>query len=119
MPLMPISSLKTNPAAATSPQQPMTAGLIVLILSTLLGSQPVTTDLYLPALPMLTESFAASMPLAAQRTLSVLLLAFCCSQLIWGRYLTALTGGPFCCVACWPAFARRQAGYWLNCLAGR
>ena len=119
MPLMPISSLKTNPVAATSPQQPMTAGLIVLILSTLLGSQPVTTDLYLPALPMLTESFTASMPLAAQRTLSVLLLAFCCSQLIWGRCLTALTGGPFCCVACWPAFARRQAGYWLNCLAGR
>ena len=61
----------------------MTAGLIVLMLSTLLGIQPVTTDLYLPALPMLTESFASPMPLA-QLTLSALLLAFGCSQLIWG-----------------------------------
>ncbi len=80
---MPISSTKTNAAAATSAQQPMTAGLIVLMLSMLLGIQPVTTDLYLPALPMLTESFSAPMPLA-QRTLSALLLAFGCSQLIWG-----------------------------------
>ena len=61
----------------------MTAGLIVLILSTLLGIQPVTTDLYLPALPMLTESFEAPMTMA-QLTLSALLLAFGCSQLIWG-----------------------------------
>ncbi|MBC7610629.1 MAG: multidrug effflux MFS transporter, partial [Polaromonas sp.] len=61
----------------------MSAGLIVLILSMLLGIQPVTTDLYLPALPMLTESFAAPMP-QAQLTLSALLLAFGCSQLIWG-----------------------------------
>ena len=61
----------------------MTAGLIVLMLSMLLGIQPVTTDLYLPALPMLTESFSAPM-LLAQRTLSALLLAFGCSQLIWG-----------------------------------
>ena len=61
----------------------MHAGLIVLILSMLLGIQPVTTDLYLPALPMLTESFQAPMAMA-QLTLSALLLAFGCSQLIWG-----------------------------------
>ena len=61
----------------------MSPGLIVLILSTLLGIQPVTTDLYLPALPALTESFGA--PIAqAQLTLSALLLAFGVSQLIWG-----------------------------------
>lgn len=61
----------------------MSAGLIVLMLSMLLGIQPVTTDLYLPALPALTEGFGASMP-AAQLTLSALLLAFGTSQLIWG-----------------------------------
>lgn len=61
----------------------MGAGLVVLMLSTLLGIQPVTTDLYLPALPMLTESFGAPMEMA-QLTLSALLLAFGCSQLIWG-----------------------------------
>ena len=39
----------------------MSPGLIVLLLSLLLGLQPVTTDLYLPALPALTEGFGASM----------------------------------------------------------
>jgi len=61
----------------------MPAGLVVLILSMLLGIQPVTTDLYLPALPALTEGFAAPMS-QAQLTLSALLLAFGSSQLIWG-----------------------------------
>ena len=57
--------------------------LIVLMLALLLGLQPVTTDLYLPALPAITESFGASMG-QAQLTLSALLLAFGLSQLVWG-----------------------------------
>jgi DHA1 family bicyclomycin/chloramphenicol resistance-like MFS transporter len=61
----------------------MPAGMVVLILSMLLGIQPVTTDLYLPALPALTEGFGAPMS-QAQLTLSALLLAFGTSQLIWG-----------------------------------
>ena len=61
----------------------MSPGLSVLILSLLLGIQPVTTDLYLPALPALTEGFGAPMA-QAQLTLSALLLAFGCSQLVWG-----------------------------------
>ncbi len=61
----------------------MPAGMVVLILSMLLGIQPVTTDLYLPALPALTEGFGAPMS-QAQLTLSALLLAFGSSQLIWG-----------------------------------
>ena len=61
----------------------MSPGLIVLILSMLLGIQPVTTDLYLPALPALTSSFDAPTS-QAQLTLSALLLAFGCSQLVWG-----------------------------------
>ena len=73
---------KTSPTATHTPP-PMSAGLVVLMLSMLLGIQPVTTDLYLPALPMLTESFAAHIAMA-QLTLSALLLAFGCSQLIWG-----------------------------------
>ncbi|UUZ71304.1 multidrug effflux MFS transporter [Polaromonas sp. P1(28)-8] len=71
----------TAASAVASPS--MSAGLIVLILSMLLGIQPVTTDLYLPALPALTEGFAAPMS-QAQLTLSALLLAFGVSQLIWG-----------------------------------
>ncbi len=62
---------------------PMSAGLVVLLLSMLLGLQTITTDLYLPALPALTESFAASMG-QAQLTLTAMLLAFGLSQLVWG-----------------------------------
>jgi DHA1 family bicyclomycin/chloramphenicol resistance-like MFS transporter len=56
---------------------------VVVLLALLLGLQPVTTDLYLPALPMLTRELGAAMP-AAQLTLSALLLAFGASQLVWG-----------------------------------
>lgn len=66
-----------------STSTPMPAGLVVLILAMLLGIQPITTDLYLPALPAMTSSFSA--PLSqAQLTLSALLLAFGVSQMIWG-----------------------------------
>ena len=61
----------------------MSPALIVLVLSLLLGLQPITTDLYLPALPALTSGFGASMP-QAQLTLTGLLLAFGASQMVWG-----------------------------------
>jgi MFS transporter, DHA1 family, multidrug resistance protein len=61
----------------------MSPGVVVLVLALLLGIQPVSTDLYLPALPALTEGFAAQVP-HAQLTLSSLLLAFGASQLVWG-----------------------------------
>lgn len=61
----------------------MSPALVVLILSALLGVQPITTDLYLPALPALTAGFGAPMT-QAQLTLSALLLAFGLSQLVWG-----------------------------------
>jgi MFS transporter, DHA1 family, multidrug resistance protein len=61
----------------------MHPNLVVLFLSMLLGIQPVTTDLYLPALPALTDSLGASMG-HAQLTLTALLLAFGTSQLVWG-----------------------------------
>lgn len=57
--------------------------LIVLMLALLLGLQPVATDLYLPALPAITEGFGAGMG-QAQLTLTALLLAFGLSQLVWG-----------------------------------
>lgn len=69
------------PGAAASAS--MAPSLVVAILSLLLGIQPVTTDLYLPALPALTEGFGATMA-QAQLTLSALLLAFGVSQLFWG-----------------------------------
>lgn len=61
----------------------MPAVFIVMLLALLLGIQPVTTDLYLPALPALQGQLEAGMG-QAQLTLTALLLAFGCSQLVWG-----------------------------------
>jgi DHA1 family bicyclomycin/chloramphenicol resistance-like MFS transporter len=71
----------TETPVVSSPAMPRS--LVVLMLGLLLGIQPVTTDLYLPALPALTEGFSASMH-QAQLTLTALLLAFGLSQLVWG-----------------------------------
>ena len=61
----------------------MSQPLVVLILSLLLGLQPLTTDLYLPALPALAGHFGTE-PARAQLTLTALILAFGISQLFWG-----------------------------------
>ncbi len=68
-----------NPHAPT----PMSPALVVLVLSMLLGLQPITTDLYLPALPGLKQDLGATMA-QTQLTLTALLLAFGASQLVWG-----------------------------------
>ena len=72
-------------ATAASAAAPVSIhpGLAILVLALLLSIQPVTTDLYLPALPALTRSLGAPLS-AAQLTLSGLLLAFGCSQMVWG-----------------------------------
>ena len=72
-----------KPLGSTALVAPMPPALVVVILAMLLGIQPVTTDLYLPALPALTVNFSAPMS-QAQLTLSALLLAFGVSQLVWG-----------------------------------
>lgn len=62
---------------------PVNPAFLILILTLLLGLQPFTTDLYLPALPFITASFETTVA-HAQLTLSVMLLAFGASQLVWG-----------------------------------
>jgi DHA1 family bicyclomycin/chloramphenicol resistance-like MFS transporter len=61
----------------------MSPTLIILLLSMFIGIQPVTTDLYLPALPAIKSEFGAELS-QVQLTLSALLLAFGTSQLAWG-----------------------------------
>jgi MFS transporter, DHA1 family, multidrug resistance protein len=56
---------------------------LILLLGFLIGIQPITTDLYLPVLPELTQVLGGTIA-QAQLTLSALLLAFGCSQLLWG-----------------------------------
>ena len=52
-------------------------------LALLLGLQSVSTDVYLPALPMLTRELGASIS-QAQLTLSAMILAFGLAQMVWG-----------------------------------
>ncbi len=61
----------------------MSHGLAAGALALLLGLQPITTDIYLPALPALTQDLGASMS-SAQLTMSALLLSFGLAQLVWG-----------------------------------
>ncbi len=75
--------MPASPSALAADARGMSAPTVVLVLALLLGIQPVTTDLYLPALPGLTEGFGASVA-QAQLTLTLLLLAFGASQLVWG-----------------------------------
>ena len=65
------------PAAAVSHRRAAVA------LALLLGLQSVSTDVYLPALPMLTRQLGARIS-QGQLTLSAMILAFGLAQLVWG-----------------------------------
>jgi MFS transporter, DHA1 family, multidrug resistance protein len=71
------------PPPSVSPTRALTPAVAALAIALLLGLQPVTTDLYLPALPLLTRELQAGMP-AAQLTMSLVLLAFGIAQLLLG-----------------------------------
>lgn len=76
-------SPEAPPAAAAATAPRISHALAAFALAMLLGLQPVTTDVYLPALPLLTRELAAPMS-AAQLTMSALILAFGVAQLFWG-----------------------------------
>ena len=66
-----------------APSGSMSSALVVATLVLLLGIQPVTTDLYLPALPSLPRALNSTVS-AAQLTLSALIICFGVAQLMWG-----------------------------------
>ena len=70
-------------APVAPPQRPVTLGLAAFTLALLLGLQPISTDVYLPALPMLTQALGAPIR-TAQLTMSALILAFGLAQMVWG-----------------------------------
>jgi DHA1 family bicyclomycin/chloramphenicol resistance-like MFS transporter len=70
-------------SAPSGERAPLAAPVAALALALLLGLQPLTTDLYLPALPVLARDLAAPMS-AVQLTMSALILAFGVAQLVWG-----------------------------------
>ena len=69
-----------SPAPASAAASPV---FIIVLLAWLLGFQPLTTDLYLPALPLLSAQLQATVA-QTQTTFYALILAFGCSQLVWG-----------------------------------
>jgi DHA1 family bicyclomycin/chloramphenicol resistance-like MFS transporter len=71
------------PMQSSSAKPLLSPTLAALALALLLGLQPVTTDLYLPALPRLTAELGATMA-SAQLTMSLVLLAFGIGQLLMG-----------------------------------
>jgi DHA1 family bicyclomycin/chloramphenicol resistance-like MFS transporter len=75
--------MPSQPAAAASAPPRITPLLAAFALALLLGLQPISTDVYLPALPMLTAALGAPMS-SAQLTMSALILAFGLAQMVWG-----------------------------------
>lgn len=73
----------TEPARTPVGPAPMSPARVAVALALLMGLQPITTDLYLPALPLIKQDLGASMA-ATQATLSALILAFGFGQLFWG-----------------------------------
>ncbi|BDI07328.1 multidrug effflux MFS transporter [Sphaerotilus microaerophilus] len=76
-------SESSPPTSAAQQAARPSAAVAATALGLLLGLQPLTTDLYLPAFPALTRDLGAPMHLA-QLTMSALLLAFGAAQLVWG-----------------------------------
>ncbi len=76
-------STPTAVAAAPGGKPQVSHRLAAGALALLLGLQPATTDIYLPALPALTHELGAPMA-RVQLTLSALILAFGLAQLFWG-----------------------------------
>ena len=58
---------------------------IVVFIAFLLSFQPLSTDLYLPSMQLITQGLSLSV-IQAQSTLLGLLLGFALSQLFWGQY---------------------------------
>src|SRR5438105_1965797 len=73
---------KPMPAPASS-RTTMTPMVVVVMLTLLLGIQPIATDLYLPALPTLAADLHAGVG-PAQLTLSALIICFGLAQLVCG-----------------------------------
>jgi DHA1 family bicyclomycin/chloramphenicol resistance-like MFS transporter len=83
MPLPPPLAAALTAGPAASPLRPVSVGLAAFALALLLGLQPVSTDVYLPALPMLRQALGATMG-STQLTMSALILAFGLAQMVWG-----------------------------------
>jgi DHA1 family bicyclomycin/chloramphenicol resistance-like MFS transporter len=77
---MSISSVQAKAGSVARRGSPL---WLLLVLSTLMAFGAISTDMYLPALPALTQDLQAG-PARIQQTLSVFLVGFALAQLVWG-----------------------------------
>ncbi|CAN5722239.1 Bcr/CflA family multidrug efflux MFS transporter [soil metagenome] len=76
--------MPASPATPATPAVPAVSALLAVLVMTLLVTlQPVSTDLYLPALPMLVADLGTTVA-AVQLTLSALMVSYGAGQLVWG-----------------------------------
>ncbi|MBK9608051.1 MAG: multidrug effflux MFS transporter [Betaproteobacteria bacterium] len=73
----------TAPSGPSPSPQRLSPGTAILLLTVLLSFQPITNDLYLPALPTLTDALGSNMA-GAQLTLGVMSVCFGLGQLVCG-----------------------------------
>lgn len=72
-----------NPLTNNLMKSPAPSNSLLILLTTLVAIGPLSTDLYLPALPTMVRIFA-SPPATVQLTLSLFLAGFACGQLLYG-----------------------------------
>jgi len=84
----------------------------VLLLTAMIGIQPLATDLYLPALPGMREDLEATLA-QAHLTLSAMLLGFGLSQLVWGPMADRWGRRPLLLMGC-AGFALGGVGNMLS-----
>jgi DHA1 family bicyclomycin/chloramphenicol resistance-like MFS transporter len=90
---MPVSSTSLSSSAGATRANPVSRRRAAFALALLLGLQPITTDVFLPALPELTRALGAPMS-RAQLTMSALILSFGIAQLVWGPVADRLGRRP-------------------------
>ena len=93
MPTTALHGAGLTPAPAPAPAPRLSHAFAALVLALLMGLQPITTDLMLPALPALAADLHAGMA-PVQLTMAALILAFGLAQLVWGPVTDRLGRRP-------------------------
>lgn len=89
-----MAAAESTAGALSAPPTPrLSHAFAAGVLALLMGLQPVTTDLMLPALPALAADLQAPMA-PVQLTMSALILAFGLAQLVWGPVADRLGRRP-------------------------
>jgi MFS transporter, DHA1 family, multidrug resistance protein len=108
-----VAAVKSHGLQPFRPKTRAAESRYVVLLSLLLGSQPVATDLYLPALPAIASELGNP-----ALTLTGLMLAFGFAQLIIGPLSDRFGRRPLLLIGCAAYALTSFAGAWVTTLPG-